>query len=135
MHLVQVPPQAVAAVWPRIERYLQSAIDRSHGTHTMDTTKRDAEAGQRQLWVVITDDKDITAAGVTSLQSFPSGRLMLQIEVFGGDNMKAFFDLKSELEKWAKDEGCTAVCLWARKGWAKHLHDYQVTNYLMHKEI
>jgi len=137
MHLIQVPKEAVAALWPRVEEYLARAIERTCGTHTVETTRAQLVDGDRQLWIVVgeTASREVSAACVTSLQKFPSGMLGLQIELLGGANMKNWFTLKELLEDWAKKEGCSAAFLWARKGWAKHLRDYRVTHYLMYKEL
>lgn len=138
MHLVQVPPDAVGAIWPRVEGYFTRALEHARGTHTLEAMKHGAVSGQRQLWIVVDDapERNVVAAGETSLQIFPSGKKVLQIEAFAGDNMKQFFSLKDDLEKWAKEqEGCDGVFLWARKGWVKHLTDYSLTHYLMYKDL
>ncbi len=137
MHLVQVPKEAVAALWPWVEAYLAGAIERTLGTFTLETTKAQLIEGDRQLWIIVGEAplREVSAAIVTSLQEFPSGKKALQIELLGGVHVSAWFSLKELLEDWAKKEGCSAALLWARKGWAKHMKDYRVTHYLMHKEL
>ena len=137
MHLISVPPEAVDTIWPQAEPHIARACEHSHGMHTAETVFAQVKHGGRQLWIIVNDaqPREVTAAGVTSLQGCPTGKKFLQIEVLGGKNVKEWFDLKPQLEKWAKDEGCSAVQAWARKGWAKHLPDYGIAQYVMYKEI
>lgn len=135
--LLQVPPEILEKVWPVVGPMLQKAIDYSRGTTTLEDCVRRVAAKEAQLWLVIDTDQGnkVMAAGVTSLQKFPTGVLICNIELFGGEHMHEWFEQKEEFEKWAKEEGCREVRLFARKGWAKHLKDYRLTHYLMTKEL
>lgn len=142
MHLVQIPPDAVIngesplqTMWPMIAPLLQRAVDYSDGMTTLGETLRDLLSKQKQLWVIVDDDKKINAALVSCLQKFESGLIAARITLIGGENLKAWFSLKDEFEKWAKVEGCTEVLFHVRKGWIRELPDYQLTQYVMRKKI
>lgn len=142
MHLVQIPPDAVIngesplqVMWPMIAPLLQRAVDYSEGMTTLEETLRDLLSKQKQLWVIVDDEKKINAALVSCLQKFESGLIAARITLIGGENLKAWFSLKDEFEKWARVEGCTEVLFHVRKGWIRELPDYQLTQYVMRKKI
>jgi hypothetical protein len=144
MHLIQIPATAdqsgvspLEKLWPVVAPLLEKAVELSGGVTTLAEEYQALIGLRKQLWVIVVEDgatKTISAAGITSLQKF-SGSQVANIEMLGGDNMKAWFSLKEKFEEWAKDEGCTEVRLYARKAWAKHLSDYKLTAYVMSKTL
>lgn len=137
MKLVQVPPEVARQVWPLLGNFLSKALEFTSDTRLLEPTLQKIEMGQSQLWTVIDDDhgNKALAAGVTSLQTYESGKRVCNIELFGGEDMKLWFDLKDVFEDWAKVEGCESIRVWARKGWAKHLKDYDLTHYILEKAL
>lgn len=145
MHLIQIPATAdqsgvspLKKLWPVIAPLLEKAIELSGGVTTLAETFQALIDLQKQLWVIVVEDgptKTISAAGITSLQKFHSGLQIANIEMLGGENMKAWFSLKDTFEEWAKTEGCTEVRLYARKAWAKQLPDYKLAAYVMSKRL
>lgn len=86
--------------------------------------------------VIDTDNKNrALASGVTSLQKNENGTITANIELLGGDNMKAWLALKDEYEKLAKEHGVFDVRMWARKGWSRELPDYKLTHYILRKVL
>lgn len=145
MHLIQVPATAntdgvspLQKLWPVASKHLEKAIDLSGGVTSLDAEYQELAALRKQLWVIVIEDgaeKRIAAAGITSLKKHSGGLQAAYIELLGGENMKAWFELKEQFEKWAKDEGCTEVRLHARKGWAKHLPEYRLVAYEMSRTL
>ena len=140
MHLVQCPPDALDKVWPLAGAMIARAVEYSEGRTSLDVESAKVLNGDSQLWLVIDNENTevrnkVVAAGITSIQLNADGTKTANIELFGGENMKAWFDQKDEFEKWAKHEGCKDIRLWARKGWAKYLSDFKLTCYIMRKEI
>lgn len=144
MHLVQVPPDAVIngesplkAMWPLVAPLIQKAVDYSEGVTTLDETASELVAKQKQLWVVVADDKTIKAALVTSLQRFVTGIMQANVILLGGEkgHLKDIIELLPQFESWAKTEGCGRVRFILRKGWAKHLPDYELVAYVMSKNL
>lgn len=135
MPLVQVPPQIVPDVWPLAAKMLDKAVAYSNGEISLENELVQVTQGQKQLWVVVMDEGEtknkVFAAGITSLRNNANGSRTAFIELFGGDNMKLWFDHLDDFKKWARDEGCVNIRLWARKGWAKHLKNFILTHYIM----
>lgn len=145
MHLIQIPATQGAdgtsplnLLWPQVMPLLSKAVECSGGVTSLDHEFEELKALRKQLWVIITIDgseKKVTAAGITSLQDHPGGLKVANIEMLGGENMKAWFSLKDQFENWAKTEGRDEVRLFARKGWARELPDYKIRAYVMSKTI
>lgn len=140
MKLIQIPAETAELVWQLVAPMLAKATSYSNGTRTLESERAAVMAGQKQLWSVIDTDNvqvknKVVAAGVTSITTNPSQTKTLNIELFGGENMPAFFGLKNEFEAWAKAEGCADILVWGRKGLAKHLKDFELTHYILRKAI
>ena len=138
MNLVQIPPENVDQVWPLITTQLSKAEERSGGS-SIEADKDYIKKRMKQLWVVLIDTDEqknkVVCAGITSLEKCPDGTQVMNIEMLGGDEMKYWFQLKDELETWAKSENRDKVRFWGRKAWLRKLPDYKITHYLMEKEL
>lgn len=145
MHLIQIPAtegadgvSPLVRLWPEIGPLLSKAVEYSGGVTSLDNEFEELKALRKQLWVIIVDDggeRKVAAAGITSLQDHPGGLKVANIEMLGGDNMKAWFSLKDQFENWAKTEGRDEVRMFARKGWARELPDYRLRAYVMSKTL
>lgn len=143
MHLIQIPPDStdgqspLQVMWPMLAPLLQKAVDYSDGATTLEETAQDLVAKRKQLWVVVTDDKAVKAALVSNLQRFSTGIVQASILLLGGEqgHLKDIMKLLPEFEAWAKTEGCNRVRFLLRKGWAKHLPEYDLAAYVMVKSI
>lgn len=140
MKLIQIPPDNAGIVWQLVAPMLAKATAYSCGTRTLEGEREAVVSNLKQLWAVIDTENaqiknKVVAAGVTSIVQNPSGTKTLNIELFGGENMPAFFGLKGEFEEWAKSEGCGDIVVWGRKGLAKHLKDFELTHYILRKEL
>jgi hypothetical protein len=137
MKLLQIPPDITDQVWGAVAPFLERAVAHSRGTNSVDSARARTKTGHAQLWAIIEDEKPhkVVAAGLTSLVDYPTGKRAMLIELLGGESMQMWADLKPDLEKWAKQNGCALVFCWARKGWLRKLTDMRVTHYVMTKEI
>ena len=124
-------------MWPLVAPLIQKAVDYSEGTTTLEETASDLMAKRKQLWVVVDDDKRIKAALVTSLQRFVTGIKQANVILLGGEkgHLRDIIELLPQFESWAKTEGCSRVRFILRKGWAKHLPEYDLVAYVMSKDL
>ena len=138
MKLLQIPPEVTDQVWGAVMPYLAQAVEYSRGTNSLESAKTRAKSGQAQLWAIIEDEKPhkVMAAGLTSLTDYPTGKRAMLVELLGGNGMNLWFDLRHELEDWAKKNGCSVCFWWARKGWLRKMpDDYRVTHFVMSKTL
>ena len=95
--------------------------------------ERGVRAGTLLLWVAA-DARAIWAAAVTEIHSV-SGERFCTIVACGGRERARWLPLKAELETFAKAEGCAAIRIHGRRGWARELPDYRLTRILLEKEL
>ncbi len=118
-----------------ISPLLEKAVEYSGGMVTLPEVLDDLLSGRAQCWVVVSDDKKLTAAAISCVRLYASGLKQASIRLIGGENLKAWFGLKEKFEEWAKSEGCAEVLFHVRKGWIRELPDYQLTQYVMRKKL
>lgn len=141
MHLALVPPTAefFDPIWPVISDSIGKACEYSYGMHTLQSTFDRLKAGYCQLWIVIDDEKKITASCTSSFFDFPSGLRALMVELTAGDSPRVWFSLTDEMESWAKENGGHAMLFPVpramRTDFVKKHADYRPGRYLMIKEL
>jgi hypothetical protein len=144
MRLVMVPhtadgngPNPLDELWPVAGALLAKGVEYSNGMTTLPEEYAALKAGQKQLWVLGTDEREIIAAATTSLQRFPSGLVLANVLLLGGadNSVRELLKMLPELESWAMAEGCNRIRFFGRKGWARHMGDYALANYVYTKEI
>jgi hypothetical protein len=89
--------------------------------------------GPDQLWMAW-DGTDIIAAAITSLGTI-NGEKVCTIVACGGSCWWRFGHFINDLEKFAKDEGCTSVRINGRAGWRRVLKHYDVQSVVLRKEL
>ena len=131
--LVCVPPDEVWKIWPgRVHELVDSAFARADVPMPDDIAEQ-LKYGTRLLWLVIDKDQ-ILAALLTQLFPMRSG-LVLKLLEGGGEKMSNWLHLKSQIEDYAKREGCVRVIVEGRPGWARVLPDYEVVGVTLEKRI
>jgi len=133
MELRLVPVDLAPKIWPEIEPHIIEACQNSLGVHTPIITLTRIVGGLCSLWVAFEGTKPKLAC-TTSLANLPDGAKVCMFELVGG-NLNAFFDIKSEIEDWARTQGCTSVAMFVPGMWRREMKDYFVRRYLMAKEL
>jgi hypothetical protein len=99
------------------------------------TSSQISSGRKKQLWLLV-DNEEITGAGITAIYTIAAGAKMCKIEHFAADGgISKWLHLRSEIERYARAEGCDRVMIDARLGWQKYLHDYEVTAVIMEKRL
>ncbi len=141
MHLALIPPgsEFFDPLWPIIAPLLEKACEYSNGMHTLASTETRLRSGACQLWVVIDDEKKIVASATTSFLDFPSGVRAMMIELVAGDNVRVWFTVTDQMEKWAADNGAQAtlfpVSHKLRDDFIKSNKGYRNGRFLMVKDL
>jgi len=137
LKLVRIPADQASEAWPHIAPLLDPVIDRSEGHYTREGVRKIASNPDHRLWVVVNDahGNRPMAAGITVPMGYPGGVLIEFIELLGGVHMADWFELKAAFEAKAREQHFDAVEMWARKGWAKHLPDYQIARVVLRKRL
>lgn len=109
----------VEALWPYVVRFIGSALERSASDFTIERIKQKIDSGQSYLWIIW--DGELLAAGTTELNALENGRKLCVITTWAGKDMENWDHLFGQLEDYARAEGCAAMRICGRQGWARRL--------------
>jgi hypothetical protein len=97
----------------RCRPWIESALERSGGTHLFEDIVKAVVEGRMQLWPA--DD----ACAVTEIIVFPRKKV-LHVFLAGG-KLETIVDMNDSAEVWARSLGCDGMSIAGRKGWVKVL--------------
>ncbi len=132
IHCICIDPVHVARVWPLVSHLIRAAMHKGRISEFADV-ERAVLDGAQLLWVAA-DTRAIWAAAVTQLTR-ANGEKFCTIVACGGRERARWLPLKAELEAFAKAEGCAAIRIHGRRGWAREFPDYRLTRILLEKEL
>ena len=130
--LFWVPPGNLAEVWPKVESLIREAMRRGNLSRFSDVVQSLAD-GHSTLWVAC-EDQEIIAAAVARIAQ-TEWRRVCEIVALGGKDRGKWLSFEPEIERWAREQSCSAMRIMGRKGWAKVLPDYRVTRIVLEKEL
>lgn len=130
--LICVPPGVVDQVWPRIFGLIKFAMKKGE-VGSFESIEDAVLSGRVLVWVAWDGESpDIEAAAITELQR-TEWRKVCCILACAGAHMDRWIHLLGTIEKYAKDEGCSAVRVIGRNGWEKLLPSYRRKRVLLEK--
>ena len=89
---------------------------------------------EMQLWVS-TEDKNIIAAMVTQIVSYPRKRVLRIVALGGKDLRKMQEKFEPVLELFAIKAGCSALEAWTRRGLLRLIKDWKQSYIIITKDI
>jgi len=128
-----VQPEDVEYVWDKVEPILARAVSRSEGELKTDDILDFISEGDMQLWIV-SENKEIIAALVTQIITYPQKRI-LRLVSLAGEDFNKFKHFLDRVQSFAIQRGCTALELWGRKGWKKLLPEWDSKYIVYTKDI
>ena len=106
-----VKVEHVMPIWPRVEGYFQSFVDRSKGTVKASELLHGVLGGTRQMWIAIIDEK-VRACALTEINN---GTVVLNF--CSGEGREDWAeDMVTEIKAWAASLGLTFMVV-HRPGW------------------
>lgn len=93
----------------------------------------DILSGRSLLWLAW-NGQAIEAAASTVLINSDIGKVCV-IAACGGTGMKRWLPLLDGIESYARDEGCTRVRIYGRKGWLRVLDGYREKHVILDKDL
>ncbi len=97
----------------RCQPWLEAALERANGTHTIDDVVMAIAKGTMQFWPAP------RGCAVTEIIEYPKKKV-LHIFLAGGE-LDQIVDMDSSASDFARMNGCTAMTIAGRKGWARVL--------------
>ena len=133
MKALLLVPDDVECVWDKVEPILARVVSRSEGELETEDILDLVTEGRMQLWIVA-EDKEIIAALVTQIITYPQKKVLRLVSLAGEDfnKFKHFLDM---VQSFAIRKGCTALELWGRKGWKKLLPEWKSEYIVYTKDI
>lgn len=121
--LVCVPPAQVAAIWPHVAPFIESAFLSGRGDDTAETVLADLVAGNSLLWIVW-DGSGLIAAATTKIIDAPAKRICV-VTSCAGREMPRWISFIDDLARYAADEGCAVLRVEGREGWKATLPGFR----------
>lgn len=116
-------------MWDRsdVVGWLEEALERSGGTHTVEDVYKEVQDGRAQIW---TGAKSVV---VTVLHDLPQVRIF-RVWLAGGDlgEILQHLGLADEL---ARSWGCGRIEIEGRKGWSRVLTGYREVGVILRKDV
>ena len=100
-------------------------------THSIENVLHDLRSGKAQLWVA-GDGNTVEGIAVTCITEYPQTTTCL-IWLCAGNGREKYTPLISNIEQWAKAQGCASISLEGRPGWERVLTDYDKTKIVLEK--
>lgn len=130
--LVCVDPKRVNEVWPLAKGFIEAAAKRTGLTEFCDI--EDAVlCGDELLWLVW-NGENVEAAATTQLVA-RLDKPVCVLTACGGDNMSRWLPLLEQIETYARNEGCSCVRIYGRKGWSRVLENYAVKHVVLERPL
>ena len=99
----------------RCQPWLEAALARANGTHTISDVVEAIAAGSMQFWPAP------RGCAVTEIIKYPNKKV-LHVFLAGGE-LDQIVEMDSSAAEFARMNGCTAMTIAGRKGWARVLKD------------
>jgi len=102
-----VPLEFASQTWPRVEKFVASALSFGHGDYTLEQVKLLICMGQWLLIVMVDDDNEVRGAATVTFINYPNARVGY-ITTIGGKliaNQKVF----KEVCEILKSRGATKI--------------------------
>ena len=133
--LSKIPQDEVFRVAGLVAPYLESAIRSGSSRMTVGEVLEHAAAGTYQLWLVATADGDCIAAAITVLAGSLTEEKSCLVLLLGGRDLPRWKHVVSEMETWARLEGCTCMEFHGRRGWERIFPEYRAAYVVLRKEL
>ena len=83
MQVQQVPLQYIHAAWPKVERFIASALEYSNGEYTPEQAKVLVAQGQWALFVAVDDNQEVQGAACVQFNNMPNDRVAFVVAIGG----------------------------------------------------
>jgi hypothetical protein len=146
-HLVCIPPEKAARVWPLARDLIFAAMKRGDLSSFGPVEDR-VLRGDALLWLALTCEGGgrlgIDAAAVTELHRtewrkvcvvVACGATSGRFDASPASDGRRWIRLLEGIEGFARAEGCSATRIIGRKGWARVLTSYQTKRIVLEKEL
>ena len=133
--IVGLRADQIEPVWHKIRPLIADAVTHSDGKYEVLDILSALLARDMQAWAITKGD-EIVAIVITEIINYPRKKECRVLAV-DGEGAKEWVHLVSEIEAWAKANGCQSIEPIARPGWEKLMKPlgYKRTHIILSKEL
>lgn len=125
-----VPIEHIDDVWDLAEPMLKKASDRIPGVYSMDDLRQKCLDGTYLLWFA----KNAKCALIIKVSQYHLHK-GCAIVLVGGTDMDSWIEEMSEIEEYARSQGCKEMIISGREGWKRIFKDYELESVTLKKEL
>lgn len=127
-----VPTTAVSNIWDSVKNLITKTNDDVLNDNDI---KKYLLNGDYTLWVAIDEQsKNVVAAMTTEFAYYPRDKVC-RVVTLAGERMKEWIGNLDMVEEWAKEQGCSYLDMYGRRGWIKVLTDWKEDSVLLRKKL
>lgn len=130
--LVCVDPARIDEFWPHAKHLIRAAIERTN-LSSFEWIEKDILDGKQLLWLAW-NGESIEAAATTQLVG-ENCRPVCVLTACSGHQRERWIHLFEKIEQYAKNEGCSTMRIYGRKGWERVLDGYRVEHVILEKAL
>ena len=136
MKLSDVNSRDIPIIWPLVQGYVESAMERGIGEYDIVDVFNSLMEGTMRLWIVYTDEGEVKGATICELHQYPRMRVAVVLYSAGVD-FESWGHYVECLEDWALHNGAEVLIAYTRPGLAKKLkdHGFTTTQHVVSKQI
>jgi len=127
-----VPIHAAVDIWDKVKHQIEKTND---DLLNDEDVLNFLATGQWRLWVAL-ENGIVVAAMTVEFFYYPRDKVC-RVVTMGGERMKEWLtsDTIKKFEEWVKNEGCSYIDVYGRRGWKKVLPGYEEDCVLLRKAI
>jgi len=131
--LLCVPPEGIVHAWPKARAFIDRAYEEVDAHIPADLFNRLCD-GRALMWLVY-DDDSVLYVFITELYELRSGLKVCRLVAGAGERMSEWLHLQSEIEAYARAEGCAKIVAEGRVGWSRALDGYREVRRVIEKDL
>lgn len=132
--IAAIPPDLIDAYWSTVERHVERF---EHKTLLIaaETLKKQLKNAERQLWIAYAGGR-VLGIVVTYVYQTARGQICCIWAACGDtDEYAQIQRFRLEIERWAREIGCSAIEIQGRPGWARLFPDFKRTAIVLEKSL
>lgn len=126
INTTDVPIEDVKWMWPLVEEYIQSALDKGLGQYDIVDVFNGLMDETMRLWVTYEQD-NVLGVAVTMVHAYPRKRVA-HVLLMSGRGFELWSEQIKCIESWAKQNGAELLTAHTRPGVAKEMQAYGFRN-------
>ena len=110
-------------VWEKVIPLIDRAIEYADGKYGAEDIYKALKNREMQLWVAFTKVGALSAFCITKITHYPREKRGA-ILFASGHNVMEWLPFCKTIQNWARENGCTSMEVYGRRGWKKLLKQY-----------